>query len=130
MKNFLSIRENCKRKYKKEFIINEIVPYETEYLKNYKEQKLAEFCAQKDKEIENRKNERQKLMEQITDMKDKAQKHDEIWKDIDKLYDEIKKMPVDDFLKLYHKICNDISGNRSSTTTTIFPNGIDIRSNW
>lgn len=28
--------ENCKRKYKKEFIINEIVPYETEYLKNYK----------------------------------------------------------------------------------------------
>ncbi len=28
--------ENCKKKYKKEFKINEIVPYETEYLKNYK----------------------------------------------------------------------------------------------
>ena len=108
--------------------VEEVNPVD-EYLKNYKEQKLAEFCAQKDKEIENRKNERQKLMEQISDMKDKAQKHDEIWKDINKLYDEIKKMPVDDFLKLYHKICNDISGKCSSTTTTIFPNGINISSN-
>ena len=60
----------------------------------------------------------------------KEQKLDEIWKDINKLYDEIKKMPVDDFLKLYHKICNDISGNYSSTITTILPNSIDIRSNW
>lgn len=115
---------------KNEEALEEVNPVD-EYLKNYKEQKLAEFCVQKDKEIENRKEERQKLMEQISDMKDKAQKHDEIWKDINKLYDEIKKMSVDDFLKLYHIICNDISGNCSSTTTTIFPNGINIRSsNW
>nr|DAE21634.1 MAG TPA: hypothetical protein [Siphoviridae sp. ct4be24] len=110
--------------------VEEVNPAD-EYLNNYKEQKLAEFCVQKDKEIASRKEERQKLMEQISDMKDKAQKHDEIWKDINKLYDEIKKMSVDDFLKLYHKICNDISGNCSSTTTTISPNGINIRSsNW
>ena len=108
---------------KNEEALEEVNPVD-EYLKNYKEQKLAEFCVQKDKEIENRKEERQKLMEQISDMKDKAQKHDEIWKDINKLYDEIKKMSVDDFLKLYHIICNDISGNCSSTTTTIFPNFI------
>ena len=114
---------------KNEEALEEVNPVD-EYLKNYKEQKLAEFCAQKDKEIENSKNERQKLMEQSTDMKDKVQKNDEIWKDINKLYDEIKKMPVDDFLKLYHKICNDISGNYSSTITTILPNSIDIRSNW
>ena len=114
---------------KNEEALEEVNPAD-EYFKNQKEQKLAEFCAQKDKEIENRKNERQKLMEQITDMKDKVQKHDEIWKDINKLYDEIKKMPVDDFLKLYHKICNDISGNYSSTITTILPNSIDTRSNW
>ena len=113
---------------KNEEALEEVNPVD-EYLKNYKEQKLAEFCVQKDKEIDNRKEERQKLMEQISDMKDKAQKHDEIWKDINKLYDEIKKMPVDDFLKLYHKICNDISRKCSSTTTTIFPNGINISSN-
>ena len=115
---------------KNEEVLEEINPVD-EYLKNYKEQKLAEFCVQKDKEIESRKNERQKLMEQITDMKDKAQKHDEIWKDIDKLYDEIKKMPVDEFLKLYHKICNDISGNYTSTIATILPSNIGIsRGNW
>lgn len=114
---------------KNEEALKEVNPVD-EYLKNYKEQKLAEFCAQKDKEIENCKNERQKLMEQITDMKDKAQKHDEIWKDIDKLYNEIKKMPVDDFLKLYHKFANDISGKSSATITTILPSRIDSNSKW
>lgn len=42
---------------KNEEALEEVNPVD-EYLKNYKEQKLAEFCAQKDKEIENRKNER------------------------------------------------------------------------
>lgn len=109
--------------------VEEINPAD-EYLNNYKEQKLAEFCVQKDKEIENCKNERQKLVDQITGMKDKAQKHDEIWKDINKLYDEIKKMPVDDFLKLYHKFANDISGKSSSTITTILPSHVDISDKW
>lgn len=109
--------------------LEEVNPVD-EYLKKYKEQKLAEFCVQKDKEIKSRRNERQTLLEQIADMKDKAQKHDEIWKDIDKLYGEIKKMPVDDFLKIYHKMCNDISGNYSSTIATILPGNVGIRSNW
>ena len=114
---------------KNEEALEEVNPVD-EYLKNYKEQKLAEFCAQKDKEIENRKNEHQKLVDQITGMKDKAQKHDEIWKDIDKLYKEIKKMPVDDFLKLYHKFANDISGKSLSTITTILPSHVDISDKW
>lgn len=45
-------------------VVEEINPVD-EYLNNYKEQKLAEFCVQKDKEITNRKEERQKLMKQI-----------------------------------------------------------------
>lgn len=48
--------------------VEEVNPVD-EYLNDYKEQKLAEFCVQKDKEIANRKEERQKLMEQISDMK-------------------------------------------------------------
>ena len=44
-------------------VVEEINPVD-EYLNNYKEQKLAEFCVQKDKEIASRKEERQKLMEQ------------------------------------------------------------------
>ena len=41
--------------------IKEVNPI-NEYLNNYKEQKLAEFCVQKDKEIASRKEERQKLI--------------------------------------------------------------------
>lgn len=48
-----------------------------EYLKNYKEQKLAEFCVQKDKKIKNYEKEKQKFIKQISDMKDKVQEHDE-----------------------------------------------------
>lgn len=117
---------------KNEEALKEVNPVD-EYLKNYKEQKLAEFCVQKDKEIEGRKNECQKLVDQITGMKDKAQKNDEIWKDIDKLYEEIKKMPVDEFLKLYHKFANDISGKSSkssSTITTILPGHVGISDKW
>lgn len=93
--------------------VEEINPVD-EYLKNYKKQKLAEFCVQKDKQIKFYKKERQELMEQISNMKDKV----EIWKNVNKLYDEIKKMSVDDFFKLYHKICDDITGNYTSTLKT------------
>ena len=44
--------------------VKEVNPID-EYLNNYKEQKLAEFCVQKDKEIASRKEERQKLMQSI-----------------------------------------------------------------
>ena len=56
--------------------VEEVNPVD-EYLNNYKEQKLAEFCVQKDKEIANRKEERQRLMEQITDMKVTVKQHDD-----------------------------------------------------
>lgn len=103
---------------KNEEALEEVNPVD-EYLKNYKEQKLAEFCVQKDKEIENRKNERQKLMEQITDMKVTVKQHDEIWKNMDNLYAKIKKLSVNDYLKLYHMMNNDIAGNYSTITTVL-----------
>ena len=88
-----------------------------EYLNNYKEQKLAEFCVQKDKEIASRKEERQKLMEQIAEMRHKTEKYDSTWKSVKDLYAEIKKLSVDDYLELYHMISNDVSGYGVSYTT-------------
>ena len=88
-----------------------------EYLNNYKEQKLAEFCVQKDKEIASRKEERQKLMEQIAEMRHKTEKYDSIWKSVKDLYAEIKKLSVDDYLELYHMILNDVSGYGVSNLT-------------
>ena len=115
------------KEIKNEEALEEVNPVD-EYLKNYKEQKLAEFCVQKDKEIENRKNERQKLMEQITDMKVTVKQHDETWKNMDSLYVKIKKLSVNDYLKLYHMMNNDIAGNYS-TITTVLPSYVGINGN-
>ena len=96
--------------------VKEVNPID-EYLNNYKEQKLAEFCVQKDKEIASRKEERQKLMEQIAEMRHKTEKYDSTWKSVKDLYAEIKKLSVDDYLELYHLITKDISGYGVSTYT-------------
>ena len=96
--------------------VKEINPID-EYLNNYKEQKLAEFCVQKDKEIASRKEERQKLMKQIAEMQHKTEKYDNTWKSVKDLYAEIKKLSVDDYLELYHLISRDVSGYGVSTYT-------------
>ena len=90
-----------------------------EYLNNYKEQKLAEFCVQKDKEIANSKKERQMLMEQLAEMRHKTEKYDNTWKSVKDLYTEIKKLSVDDYLELYHMITKDISGYNNTSIATI-----------
>lgn len=102
--------------------VKEINPVD-EYLNNYKEQKLAEFCVQKDKEIQGLKEERQKMVDQIVDLKLKVKKyeetHDRTWKNIRSLYDEIKKLSVDDYLELYYLFSNDIGGRNQSITATV-----------
>ena len=106
-----------------EEVKEEINPID-EYLNNYKEQKLAEFCVQKDKEIASRKEERQKLIEQIAEMRHKTEKYDSTWKSVKDLYDEIKKLSVDDYLELYHMITNDVSGYNNTSITTITSSGL------
>ena len=103
--------------------VKEVNPID-EYLNNYKEQKLAEFCVQKDKEIASRKEERQKLMEQIAEMRHKTEKYDSTWKNVEDLYAEIKKLSVDDYLELYHMITKDISGYNNTSIATITPYGL------
>ena len=103
--------------------VKEVNPID-EYLNNYKEQKLAEFCVQKDKEIASRKEERQKLMEQIAEMRHKTEKYDSTWKSVKDLYAEIKKLSVDDYLELYHMITKDISGCNNTSIATITSSGL------
>ena len=103
--------------------VKEVNPID-EYLNNYKEQKLAEFCVQKDKEIAGRKEERQKLMEQITEMRHKTEKYDSTWKSVKDLYAEIKKLSVDDYLELYHLISRDVTGYNNTSIATITPSSL------
>ena len=107
---------------KVEEVVEEVNPID-EYLNNYKEQKLAEFCVQKDKEIENRKNERQRLVEQIAEQKHKVEEYDKCFSSVNELYKKIKAMPVDDYLNLYNKFVDDISNRniRVATITTSNP---------
>ena len=88
-----------------------------EYLERYKEQRLAEFCVQKDKEIQNYKEERLKLIEQIADMRHKVEEYDDTWNNVKKIHEHIKSLYVDDYLKIYHMISEDVSGNRNYIST-------------
>lgn len=115
------IEENNKIEETEE--VKEVNPID-EYLNNYKEQKLAEFCVQKDKEIASRKEERQKLIEQIAEMRHKTEKYDSTWKSVKYLYTEIKKLSVDDYLELYHMITKDISGYNNTSIATITSSGL------
>jgi len=96
--------------------VKEINPID-EYLERYKEQRLAEFCVQKDKEIQNYKEERLKLIEQIAVMRHKVEEYDDTWNNVKKLYEHIKSLSVDDYLKIYHMISEDASGNRNYIST-------------
>ena len=95
-----------------------------EYLDNYKEQKLAELCVQKDKEIASCKEEQERLMIQIEKMWNKIEKYDSTWKSIKNLYAEIKKLSVDDYLELYHMISRDITGYNDTSIATFTPSGL------
>jgi len=95
--------------------VEEVNPID-EYLNNYKEQKLAEFCVQKDKHIENLKRENHDFAKKLVDMKEKVEKYDKTFENVKELYAEIKKMSVDDYLKLYHMISNDVSGKTTIAT--------------
>ena len=103
--------------------VKEVNPID-EYLNNYKEQKLAEFCVQKDKEIASSKEERQKLIEQIAEMRHKIEKYDSTWKSVKDLYAEIKKLSVDDYLELYHMITKDVAGYNNTSIATITSSGL------
>ena len=102
-----------------------------EYLNNYKEQKLAEFCVQKDKHIESLKRENREYAEKLVNMREKAEKYDKTFENAKELYTEIKKLSVDDYLKLYHMMSNDVVGYGTATTiATINSTGVTCSRGW
>ena len=98
-------------------IVEEVNPID-EYLNNYKENKLAEFCVNKDKEIEGLKREKHDYTKKLADMKEKVKEYDKCFNSVNELYKRIKAMPVDEYLNLYNKFVDDIS-NRNIRVSTI-----------
>jgi hypothetical protein len=95
-----------------------------EYLNNYKEQKLAEFCVQKDKHIKNLKRENHDYAKNLAEMKEKVERYDKTFENVKELYAEIKKLSVDDYLKLYHMMTSDVSGYCKTSIATIGASGL------
>ena len=108
--------------------VKEINPID-EYLSNYKEHKLAEFCVQKDREIEGQKKEIRRIMEHLIDTKRKAEKYDKTFGNIKELYSEIKKLSIDEYLELYHMISKDVSGCNNTSITATLSTGLGYGSN-
>lgn len=111
-----------------EEVVEEINPID-EYLNNYKEQKLAEFCVYKDREIKTLRRENHTYAEQLFEIRKKVEKYDKTFESVKELYAEIKKLSVDDYLKLYKMMNSDVTGTVSYTT--ISSSGItSINGSW
>lgn len=100
--------------------VKDVSPVE-EYLNNYKEQKLAEFCVKKDIEIGYLRDENYKLIKEKAELREKAESYEKVFKNINTLYAEIKKLSVDDYLRLYHMISDSIHNNSCTYVKSIAP---------
>lgn len=81
-----------------------------EYLNMYKEDKLAEICAQLEEE-------RDGYNKQILELKMKCEQLD-VWGDIWRLFEKLEKLPAKDFVKLYY-LMDNIMKNKPAIITTL-----------
>lgn len=93
-----------------------------EYLRNYKEDMLAEICAASDEQIKQYKEqvkalnfEKWEFGKEIRNLKDNAID----LTDIDKLFAELKTLPAENFLKLYYKMHKLVNTGRTEECLTI-----------
>lgn len=82
-----------------------------EYLKNYKEDKLAEICESLENDCESYKKEVKNLLgsnarnlKELNDTLNELYQMKEIFDSVDNIYEKLKQMPAEDFLILYHKM--------------------------
>lgn len=96
-----------------------------EYLNMYKEDKLAEICAQRDSESD-------KLIAQITELGEcvgelnKKCEDLNIWDDTEKIFRKLISIPAEDFIKLYYQM-KDVIKNKEANKNTTY---ISDRNNW
>lgn len=93
-----------------------------EYLKAYKEDKLAEICERFEKDM----NYYHDQLIQCQNDKYKAQKKAEdlsaYWENVDKLFKKLKSLPAEEFIELYSKMKNLIESPRFTKLTTTYSN--------
>lgn len=103
-----------------DFIIGGIYMTKEEYLNMYKEDKLAELCAQLEEENDD-------LIAQIAELGDcvgelnKRCEDLDAWDDSEKLFEKLKAIPAKDFIKLYYQMKEVIENKATNKNTTYIP---------
>ena len=102
-----------------------------EYLNMYKEDKLAEICAQLDKEKDMLNKHIDKLIAQNTELSDyvetlnKKCKDLDVWNDIEKVFTKLKSISAKDFIRLYYLMQGMMHNyERYDNTCMVSPGGI------
>ena len=82
-----------------------------EYLKNYKEDALAEICESLERtcneykvDITKALADKAEKLNELSDVLNELQQMKEIFDSVDNIYEKLKRMPAEDFLNLYHKM--------------------------
>lgn len=95
-----------------------------EYLKAYKEDKLAEICEHLEKYRDDLLEQMTELGKRIRELNKKCEDLD-IWEDTEKVFAKLKSIPAEDFIKLYYRM-QDTMNNHGRYENTFIPKP----SNW
>ena len=86
-----------------------------EYLNMYKEDKLAEICAQLEEERDYYKDEMNSYKRDVQSAQKKGEKLSSYWESTDKLFEKIETLPAKDFIKLYYRMQDLMQDDIKST---------------
>lgn len=97
-----------------------------EYLNMYKEDKLAEICAQLEEERDYYHDEMNEYKSDAQSAQKRADEFSSYWKSVDKLFDKLKTIPAKDFIELYYQMKEVIENKATNKNTTY----ISDSNNW
>lgn len=96
-----------------------------EYLNMYKEDKLAEICAQLEEERDYYHDEMNAYKSDAQAAQKKADDFSSYWESVDKLFEKLKSFPAKDFIKLYYLMQSMIYNHEKiDNACVVSPGGI------
>lgn len=97
-----------------------------EYLKLYKEDKLAEICVKFEEDMNRYHDELIQCRDETYIAKKEADNLVSYWKSVDKLFEKLQTLPAKDFIKLYYKMKELIENNTAYKVSCTNPNNWGI----
>ena len=96
-----------------------------EYLKLYKEDKLAEICEHLEKYRDDLLEQMKELGKRFRELNNKCEDLD-VWEDAEKVFTKLKSIPAEDFIKLYYQMQDMVNNHRRYENVSIpKPNNYD-----